>query len=231
MRALTTRPGMASPHVSCCAAATSHRSASPLHLPRCWIEPPCGPLDGLLLSPPACIQTGTRHDWSIAGQGRDDHRRGRVGPGWGNGRADRGALRPGRRAGSSPSTRTPSAMEETVARIREFDGDDHHPSCDVTDTLRVKRDGRGLHRRPMAASTSWSTTSAARPPAARSEMTEEVLDAQLDYNLKSVFLTCKHVIADHGAPGRRRHRQPRVDLRHPLDRRGAGRLSPRPRPA
>ena len=36
--------------------------------------------------------------------------------------------------------------------------------------------------------------SAARPPGGPVEMSEEAWDAQVDLNLKSVFLTCKHVL-------------------------------------
>ena len=56
------------------------------------------------------------------------------------------------------------------------------------------------------------------------EMSEEVWDAQVDHNLKSVFLGCKHVLPYLERAGRRRDRQHRVDLGPALDRRGAGRV-------
>ena len=78
--------------------------------------------------------------------------------------------------------------------------------------------------RASAASTSWSTMSAARRLAGRSRCAEEVWDAQVDFNLKSVFLACKHVLPVMERQKARRDRQHRLDLRHPLHRRLPGRL-------
>ena len=56
------------------------------------------------------------------------------------------------------------------------------------------------------------------------EMAEDVWDSQVDVNLKSVFLTCKHVLPTMLGQALRRHRQHRVDLGPALDRQRAGGL-------
>ena len=114
-----------------------------------------------------------------------------VGPGWGNGRAIAVRLaEEGARVFAVD--RSAEALAETVARAREVGEIETH-LCDVTD-------GRAVAAMVAACLERWGRIdvlvnnvggSAAGGPV---EMSEEVWDAQVDFNLKSVFLTCKHVL-------------------------------------
>lgn len=117
---------------------------------------------------------------------------GSVGPGWGNGRAI--AVRFAREgARVFALDRDSERMEETVRLVREAQGEIVAASCDVTQGAAVaamvavclERFGR------IDVLVNNVGGSAAGGPV---EMSEEVWDAQLDHNLKSVFLTCKHVL-------------------------------------
>jgi NAD(P)-dependent dehydrogenase (short-subunit alcohol dehydrogenase family) len=115
-----------------------------------------------------------------------------VGPGWGNGRAmavrfaEEGAKVFG-------SDRDLATMEETVARVHDANGTIKTHQCDVTDSKQVAA-------MVEACISEWGRIdvlinnvggSAAGGPV---EMSEDVWDAQVDSNLKSVFLTCKYVL-------------------------------------
>ncbi|MSQ20783.1 MAG: SDR family oxidoreductase [Betaproteobacteria bacterium] len=117
---------------------------------------------------------------------------GSVGPGWGNGRAtavrfaDEGAR-------VFAVDRDARSLVETVERVKAAGGTiiTHH--CDVTDSASIKA-------MVQACITAFGRIdvlvnnvggSAAGGPV---EMSEEVWDAQVDHNLKSVFLGCKHVL-------------------------------------
>jgi NAD(P)-dependent dehydrogenase (short-subunit alcohol dehydrogenase family) len=115
-----------------------------------------------------------------------------VGPGWGNGRAtcvrftEEGAK-------IFAADRDLDSTAETVERVKAVGGEIVTHQCDVTDNGSVaamvaaclKRYGRidvlvnnvggSAHGGPV-------------------EMTEEVWNSQIDSNLSSVFLTCKHVL-------------------------------------
>jgi NAD(P)-dependent dehydrogenase (short-subunit alcohol dehydrogenase family) len=117
---------------------------------------------------------------------------GSVGPGWGNGRAtcvrfaEEGAK-------IFAADLRPESMVETVERVRAAGGEIVTHQCDVTKSesiaamvkacvdrfgridILVNNVGGSAHGGPV-------------------EMPEEVWDAQVDFNLKSVFLTCKHVL-------------------------------------
>jgi NAD(P)-dependent dehydrogenase (short-subunit alcohol dehydrogenase family) len=113
---------------------------------------------------------------------------GSVGPGWGNGRAIAvGFAREGARVVGAD--RDPQAMAETAERIAEFAGRFEAVSCDVTDGAAIAAMVAGIGRIDVLVNNVGG--SAAGGPV---EMAEEVWDAQIDRNLKSVFLTCKHVI-------------------------------------
>jgi len=115
-----------------------------------------------------------------------------VGPGWGNGRAvavrfaDEGAR-------IFAVDRDPERMQETVARVQQAGGEIVARQCDVTDAASVAA---------MAAAcvAAWGRIDVlvnnvgGSAPGGPVEMPEEVWDTQVDFNLKSVFLACKHVL-------------------------------------
>lgn len=117
---------------------------------------------------------------------------GSVGPGWGNGRAT--CVRFAEEGAKIFAVdRDLDKTVETVARVKAVGGEIVVHQCDVTSAASiaamvdacVKRFGRidvlvnnvggSAHGGPV-------------------EMSEEVWDAQVDFNLKSVFLTCKYVL-------------------------------------
>lgn len=117
---------------------------------------------------------------------------GSVGPGWGNGRAiavrfaQEGALIFG-------VDREEERMHETTRLVTEAGGQMQAMGCDATDGRAVadavarcvERFGR------IDVLVNNVGGSAKGGPV---EMSEEVWDAQIDHNLKSVFLSCKHAI-------------------------------------
>ncbi|MBV9782719.1 MAG: SDR family oxidoreductase [Acidisphaera sp.] len=115
-----------------------------------------------------------------------------VGPGWGNGRAAatifarEGALVFG-------VDKNPESMRETADRIAEFGGRFHGAACDVThgDAVADMVSACLSHFGRIDILLNNVGGSAAGGPV---EMAEEVWDRQIDANLKSVFLTCKHVL-------------------------------------
>ncbi len=117
---------------------------------------------------------------------------GSVGPGWGNGRAI--AVRFAQEgARVLCADREPARLAETVRLIEEAGGVCLTATCDVTQSDSVA----ALAARCIS---EWGRIdvlvnnvggSAKGGPV---EMPEEVWDAQIDHNLKSVFLTCKHVV-------------------------------------
>jgi len=117
---------------------------------------------------------------------------GSVGPGWGNGRAT--AVRFAQEGAKIfAADKSPDAMQETVALCREADADIATCECDVTNhasvVAMVEACMKAYGRIDILVNNVGG--SAAGGPV---EMTEEVFAGQLDYNLKSVFLTCKHVL-------------------------------------
>ena len=115
-----------------------------------------------------------------------------VGPGWGNGRAI--AVRFAEEGAKVFAVdRSGEAMKETVARAREAGGEISTYECDVTDSASVAAMIAACmkaHGRIDILVNNVGGSAAGGPV----EMAEEVFDAQLDYNLKTVFLTCKHVL-------------------------------------
>jgi NAD(P)-dependent dehydrogenase (short-subunit alcohol dehydrogenase family) len=115
-----------------------------------------------------------------------------VGPGWGNGRAT-AVLFAGEGAKILAVDKSASAMEETLDRVRQVGGLIEPHICDVTDAASVAamvevcctRFGR------IDVLVNNVGGSAAGGPV---ELAEAAWDAQVDYNLKSVFLTCKYVL-------------------------------------
>ncbi len=115
-----------------------------------------------------------------------------VGPGWGNGRAIAvGLAEEGARVFAVD--RDPDTLVETVSRIEANGGVIHTHLCDVTK-------GGAVGAMVQECVELWGRVdvlincvggSAAGGPV---EMDEAVWDRQMDFNLKSVFLTCKHVL-------------------------------------
>ena len=110
-----------------------------------------------------------------------------VGPGWGNGRAT--AVRFAQEgARIFAADKNGEAMKETVERIREFGGEVATHESDVTDNASVKAMVEACVARYGRIDVLVNNVggSASGGPV---EMAEEVFDGQIDYNLKSVFLT------------------------------------------
>lgn len=117
---------------------------------------------------------------------------GSVGSGWGNGRAM--AVRFAEEGATVFGTDLSlDAMHETAQMIEQFNGRFIPLFCDVTDSASIEK---AVSETMMQAGridilVNNVGGSAAGGPV---EMTEEVWDSQIDRNLKSVFLTCKHVL-------------------------------------
>lgn len=117
---------------------------------------------------------------------------GSVGPGWGNGRAicvrfaQEGATIFG-------LDRELERMGETRECIVAAGGEFHGMACDVTSSDAVAQAVAACKRMGGRIDVLVNNVggSAKGGPV---EMSEEVWDAQIDHNLKSVFLTCKHVL-------------------------------------
>ena len=115
-----------------------------------------------------------------------------VGPGWGNGRA--AAVRFAEEGARVLAVdRDLARLDETLERAGALRNSIRTVQCDVTD-------GRSVAAMVDACMQAWGRIdvlvnnvggSAAGGPV---EMGEDVWDAQVDFNLKSVFLCCKHVL-------------------------------------
>jgi NAD(P)-dependent dehydrogenase (short-subunit alcohol dehydrogenase family) len=115
-----------------------------------------------------------------------------VGPGWGNGRAV--AVRLAEEGAQVLAVdRDPARLDETLARAGALRDALHVWPCDVTDGAAVAAMAAECLRRFGRIDVLVNNVggSAAGGPV---EMSEEVWDAQIDLNLKSVFLACKHVL-------------------------------------
>ncbi len=117
---------------------------------------------------------------------------GSVGPGWGNGRAT--AVRFAEEGARIFAVdRNLDSTAETVERVQALGGEIAVQQCDVTDSASVKAMVEACLARFGRIDVLVNNVggSARGGPV---EMSEEVWDAQVDYNLKSVFLTLKHVL-------------------------------------
>lgn len=113
---------------------------------------------------------------------------GSVGPGWGNGRAT--TVRFAEEGAKVFAVdRDANSLEETIAKAP---GIKTH-LCDVTNSAAVKAmvDAciKAYGRVDILVNNIGGSA-----PGGPVEMTEEVFDAQVNYNLKSVFIGCKHVL-------------------------------------
>jgi NAD(P)-dependent dehydrogenase (short-subunit alcohol dehydrogenase family) len=117
---------------------------------------------------------------------------GSVGPGWGNGRAI--AVRFAQEGAHIFAVdRDTERMQETVRLVREAGGEIDTAQCDVTRSTSISKVVAACVARFGRIDVLVNNVggSAAGGPV---EMAEETWDAQIDHNLKSVFLTCKHVL-------------------------------------
>ncbi len=118
---------------------------------------------------------------------------GSVGPGWGNGRAT--AVRFAEEGAKIFAVdREAERLRETVERVTKAGGAIATHLCDVTraeDVARMVEACLKTYGRIDVLINNVGGSAAGGPV----EMSEEVWDAQVDFNLTSVFLACKHVIA------------------------------------
>jgi len=115
-----------------------------------------------------------------------------VGPGWGNGRAT--AVRFAEEGAKIFAVdRNPDSVKETIERVKAAGGEIVTHQCDVTGSASVEVMAKTCLDRFGRIDILVNNVggSAHGGPV---EMSEDVWDAQVDYNLKSVFLTLKHVL-------------------------------------
>jgi len=115
-----------------------------------------------------------------------------IGPGWGNGRAT--AVRFAEEGARIFAVdRNLDSVAETVERVSAAGGEIVTHQCDVTDSASVEIMVKACLDRFGRVDVLVNNVggSAAGGPV---EMSEDVWDAQVDSNLKSVFLTLKHVL-------------------------------------
>jgi NAD(P)-dependent dehydrogenase (short-subunit alcohol dehydrogenase family) len=114
-----------------------------------------------------------------------------VGPGWGNGRAA-AVLFAREGAKVFAVDRNAESMAETVARAGN-DGEIATHVCDVTDDAQVRAMTEACCKAFGRIDILVNNVGGSAAGGA-AELSEDAFAAQLDYNLKSVFLTCRHVI-------------------------------------
>lgn len=117
---------------------------------------------------------------------------GSVGAGWGNGRAM--AVRFAQEGAKVYGTDIDAErLKETIERVQADGGTIETGYCDVmsADSIKAAVDAcmQSFGRIDILVNNVGG--SAAGGPV---EMSEEIFDSQVDYNLKSVFLSCKHVL-------------------------------------
>lgn len=115
-----------------------------------------------------------------------------VGPGWGNGRAE-AVLFAQEGAKIFAVDRDMGPMDETVARVKEVGGEIVTHTCDVTKSDQVAAMVQACVAKFSRIDVLVNNVGGSAP-GGPVEMSEEVWDLQVDTNLKSVFLTCKHVL-------------------------------------
>jgi hypothetical protein len=117
---------------------------------------------------------------------------GSVGPGWGNGRA--AAVRFAEEGAKILAVDCNlEATAETVDKVKAIGGEIVVHQCDVTDNASVAAMVETCQKRFGRVDVLMNNVGGSAP-GGPAEMAEDVWDAQVDINLKSVFLTCKHVL-------------------------------------
>jgi len=117
---------------------------------------------------------------------------GSVGPGWGNGRAT-AVLFAREGAQVFAVDREAPPMQETLDRVAEFGGAIATHLCDVTQSAAV-RDMIAACRERFGRVDVLVNNVGGSAPGGPVDLDEAVWDAQIEVNLKSVFLGCKHVL-------------------------------------
>src|ERR1700722_11716776 len=116
---------------------------------------------------------------------------GGVGPGWGNGRAA-AVLFAREGAKVFAVDKSADAMAETVERVGNS-GEIATHVCDVLDDAQVVAMVEACCEKFGRIDILLNNVGGSAAGGA-AEMSEEIFDKQIDYNLKSVFLSCRHVI-------------------------------------
>jgi NAD(P)-dependent dehydrogenase (short-subunit alcohol dehydrogenase family) len=117
---------------------------------------------------------------------------GSVGPGWGNGRAT--CVRFAEEGAKIFAVdRNPDSVTETIARVKEVGGEIAVHQCDVTSNDSVAAMVKACLERWGRIDILMNNVGGSAP-GGPAEMAEEVWNAQIAFNLTSVFLTCKHVL-------------------------------------
>lgn len=117
---------------------------------------------------------------------------GSVGPGWGNGRAT--AVRFAEEGARIFAVdHNLDRVAETVERVEAAGGEIAIHQCDVTDSASVAAMVAACLKRFGRINVLVNNVGGSAP-GGPVEMSEEVWDSQVDFNLKSVFLTLKHVL-------------------------------------
>ena len=114
-----------------------------------------------------------------------------VGPGWGNGRAA-AVLFAREGAKVFAVDKNAESMAETVAHVGN-DGEIVTHACDVTDDAQVRAMVEAC-RKALGRIDILVNNVGGSAAGGAAEISEDAFDAQLDYNLKSVFLASRHVI-------------------------------------
>jgi len=114
-----------------------------------------------------------------------------VGPGWGNGRAAAVIFA---REGAKVFAvdKNPDSMAETV-QLAGPDADIRTYACDVLDDAQVAQMVQAC-RAAFGRIDILVNNVGGSAAGGAAELSEQAWDNQIDYNLKSVFLTCRHVI-------------------------------------
>lgn len=115
-----------------------------------------------------------------------------VGAGWGNGRAV--AVRFAQEGASVFAVdKNAEAMEETLFRIKQFEGDVTSWTCDATQNDDIQEMVDACIAKYGKIDILVNNIGGSRK-GGPVELTEDEWDAQLDFNLKSVFLACKYTL-------------------------------------
>jgi NAD(P)-dependent dehydrogenase (short-subunit alcohol dehydrogenase family) len=114
-----------------------------------------------------------------------------VGSGWGNGRAA-AVLFAREGAKVFAVDKNAESMAETVAHVGN-DGEIVTHACDVTDDAQVRAMTEAC-RKAFGRIDILINNVGGSAAGGAAEIAEDAFDAQIEYNLKSVFLTCRHVI-------------------------------------